>query len=88
VDDSLFISQEKTYNITLPELYSSYRVVIDLMVMFGLVMEHDKSEISHFFRMLNNSNPELNLSPIGVPCYISNSANLLRLYTEFSLLQI
>ena len=72
----------------MPELYSSYRVVTDLMVMFGLVMEYDKSEIFHFSRVLNNSNPELDLSPISVPCYIPNSANLLRLYTEFSLLQI
>ena len=27
VDDGLLISQGKTYNTTLPELYSSYRVV-------------------------------------------------------------
>jgi len=67
VDDSLLISQGKTYNKTLLELYSSYRVVTDLMVIFGLVMEHDKSEIFHFSRAYNNSNPELNLSAIGAP---------------------
>jgi len=44
VDDGLLISQRKTYNTTLPELYSSYRVVTDLMVCFGLVMKHDKSK--------------------------------------------
>ena len=63
---SLFISQGKTYNKTLPELYSSYRVVTDLIVMFGLVMEHDKSEIFHFSRTYNNSNSELDLSTIGI----------------------
>ena len=65
VDDGLLISQGKTYNKTLPELYSSYRVVIDLMVMFDLVLEHDKSEIFHFSRTHNDLNPELDLSAIG-----------------------
>ena len=67
VDDGLLIPQGKTYNKTLPELYSSYRVVTDLMVTFGLVMEHDKSEIFHFSRAYNNLNPELDLSAIGAP---------------------
>ena len=67
VDDGLLISQGKTYNKILPELYSSYKVVTDLMVMFGLVMEHDKSEIFHFSRAHNDSNPELDLSDMGAP---------------------
>jgi len=67
VDDGLLISQGKTYNKTLPELYSSYRVVTDLIVTCGLVMEYDKSEIFHFSRVHNNSNPELDLSVIGAP---------------------
>jgi len=67
VDNGLLISQGKTYNKTLSELYSSYRVVTDLMVTFGLVMEHDKSEIFHFSRAYNDSNPKLNLSAIGAP---------------------
>ena len=67
VDDGLLISQGKMYNKILPELYSNYRVVTDLMVTFGLVMEHDKSEIFHFSRAHNDSNPELDLSAISVP---------------------
>ena len=67
VDDGLLISQGKMYNITLPELYSSYRIVTDLMVCFGLVMEHDKSEIFHFSRVHNNLNLELDLSAIDAP---------------------
>jgi len=50
------------YNKTLPELTSSYSIVSDLMASFGLVMEHDKSEIFHFSRAHNGSNPELDLS--------------------------
>ena len=52
VDDGLLISQRKTYNTTLPELYSSYRIVTDLMVCFGLVMEHDKSNFFIFLECI------------------------------------
>jgi len=55
------------YNKTLLELTSSYSIVLDLMASFGLVMEHDKSEIFHFSRVHNDSNPELDLSAIGTP---------------------
>jgi len=37
------------------------------MASFGLVMEHDKSEIFHFSRVHTNSNPELDFSAIGAP---------------------
>ena len=37
------------------------------MVLFGLVMEHDKSEVFHFSRAHNDSNPELDLLVIGAP---------------------
>ena len=53
------------YNKILPGLYNSYRVVTNLMVCFGLVMEYDKSEIFHFSRAHNNLNPELDLLAIG-----------------------
>ena len=67
VDNGLLISQGKMYNKILPELYSSYRVVTDLMVTFGLIIKHDKSEIFHFSKVHNDSNPELDLSAIGTP---------------------
>ena len=70
VDNGLLISQEKIYNTTMPELYSSYKVVTDLIVCFGLVMEHDKSEIFHFSRAHNDLNPELDLS---ATCHSSSS---------------
>jgi len=34
VDNGLPISKEKTYNTTLPELYSSYKVVINLIFLY------------------------------------------------------
>ena len=45
VDDGLLISQGKTYHTTLPELYSSYRVVTNLMVTFGLVTRYHLSRL-------------------------------------------
>ena len=53
------------YNKTLLKLTSSYSIVPDLIVLFGLVMKYDKSEIFHFSRVHNDSNPELDLSAIG-----------------------
>ena len=47
------------------ELHSSYRVVTNLMALFGLVMEHDKLNILYFSRTYNNSNLELDLLTIG-----------------------
>ena len=55
----------KTYDKTLLELSYSYSVIADLMGSFGLVMEYDKSEIFHFSRIHNDTNPELDLSAIG-----------------------
>ena len=37
------------------------------MASFGLVIEHDKSEIFHFSRAHNDLNPELDLSAISAP---------------------
>jgi len=67
IDDGLLVSQRKTYNKTLLELISDYRIAIDLLVLFGLVMKHDKSEVFHFSRVHNDSNPELDLSAISAP---------------------
>jgi len=67
VDNGLLISQGKMYNTTLPKLYSSYRVFIDLIVLFGLVIEYYKLEIFHFSMVHNDFNPELNFTAISVP---------------------
>ena len=67
IDDGLLVFQGRTYNKTLPELTSSYSIVSDLMVSFGLVMEYNKSKIFYFSRVHNDSNPELDLLAIGAP---------------------
>jgi len=69
VDDSFLISQEKIYNTTLLEFYNSYKVVKDLMMSFGLVIEHDKSEIFHLSRVYNNSNLKLYLLAVSAHSY-------------------
>ena len=56
VDNGLLISQEKIYNIILLKLYSSYRVVTNLMMLFGLIIKYDKLEIFYFSQVHNNSN--------------------------------
>jgi len=43
------------------ELYSSYRVVTNLMMLFGLIIKYDKLEIFYFSQVhnnFNNSNPK------------------------------
>ena len=54
----------KTYLVDIVALCARHT---DLMVVFGLVMEHDKLEIFHFSRAHNDSNPELDLSAISAP---------------------
>ena len=66
VDDGLL---GRTYNKTLPELTSSYSIVLDLIASFGLVMEYDKSEIFYFSRAHKDSNPKLDLSTIGASIF-------------------
>ena len=53
INDSFLISYGKTYYTTLLELY---REVTDLIILFGLIIEHNKSEIFYFSRVHNNSN--------------------------------
>jgi len=69
VDNGLLVSQGRTYNKTLPELTSSYSIVLDLIASFGLVMEYDKSEIFYFSRAHKDSNPKLDLSTIGASIF-------------------
>ena len=52
------------YNTILPEFYSSYKIVTDLIVLLGLIIEHNKSEIFHFSGAYNEFNPKLDLLAI------------------------
>jgi len=63
VDDGLFISQSKSFNILNSCLYCSYNILINLLQKFGLVVEHSKTEIFHFNKSYGTFNPPLlNLS--------------------------
>ena len=54
------------YNTALQEIYNSYKVVIDLIVLFSLVIKHNKSKISYFSKTYNKSSLELDLLLISV----------------------
>ena len=65
VDDGLFISQSKSFDILNSCLYCSYNILTNLLKKFGLVVEHSKTEIFHFNRSHSNFNPPLlDLSPL------------------------
>jgi len=57
VDDGLFISQSKSFDISNSCLYCSYSILTNLLKKFGLVVEHSKTEIFHFNRSHSIFNP-------------------------------
>ena len=62
VDNSLFVSQEKSYEKLNAILYSGYNIVFSLFNKFGLVIEHNRSEIFYF----SKSTKEANLSLLNL----------------------
>ena len=68
VNDGLFISQNKSIDISNSQLICSYNVLLGLLKMFGLSIEHSKTETFHFDRSHRMFNlPPLNLLPLGRP---------------------
>jgi len=66
VDDGLFISQNKLFDISNSHLFCSYNVMTKLLDKFSLIVEHSKTEVFHFNRSHSPFNPPpLNLSSIG-----------------------
>jgi len=66
VNDSLFISQSNSIDISNSCLYCSYNVLTNLLEKFGLVVKHSKTEIFHFNRSHGVFNPSpLDLSLLG-----------------------
>ena len=71
MNDSLFISQDKSFEISNSCLFCSYNIMFNLLDKFGLIIEHSKTEVFHFFRLHSPFNPSpLNLSPLGGPILI------------------
>jgi len=68
VDDSLFISQNKSIDVSNSQLFYSYNVLSGLLDKFGLNIKHSKTEMFHFNRSHGMFNPpSLDLSPLGGP---------------------
>ena len=75
VDDGLFISQNKSIDISYSQLFCSYNVLSGLLNKFGLNIEHSKTEMFHFNRSHGTFNPSpLDLSPIGGPVLCPKSS--------------
>ena len=65
VDDGLFISQSKSFDISNSHLYCSYNILTNLLKKFGFVVKHSKTENFHFNRSHSNFNPPpLDLPPL------------------------
>jgi len=66
VDDSLFISQNKSIDVSNSQLFCSYNILSSLLNKFGLNIEQSKTETFHFNRSHRMFNPSpLDLSPLG-----------------------
>jgi len=66
VDDDLFISKNKSINISNSHLFCSYNVLTKLLKKFGLIVEYSKTEIFHFNRSQGVFNsPPLDLTLLG-----------------------
>jgi hypothetical protein len=61
VDDGTLIVQSKSWESNLCVLREAYGIMFDLLTEFGLVLEHDKSELFHFSRKPGDDNPSLDL---------------------------
>ena len=71
VDDSLLISQSKSFYTSNAHLFSSYNVASQLLLKFSLLVEHSKTEVFYFSRLHNNFNPPpLDLSSISGPLLV------------------
>ena len=67
VNNSLFISQDKSFNISNSNLFYSYNIISSLLEQFRLVIEYRKIEFFHFSRLYEMFNPPpLDLTMLGV----------------------
>ena len=66
VDNGLFISQDKSLNVSNSCLFCSYNIMTNLLDKFDLIVEYSKTEVFHFSRLHGPFNPPLlDLSPLG-----------------------
>jgi len=68
VDNRLLIAQSKSLLLSNSLLFYSYNVVSNLLLKFGLIVEHSKTEVFYFTRSQGSFNPPpLNLFSISRP---------------------
>ena len=68
VDDGLFISQNKSISHSNANIFCSYNIILSLLLKFGLIVEHGKTNVFHFSRLHGVFDLSFfNLSPIGGP---------------------
>jgi len=66
VDDGLFISQNKSISYLNTNLFCSYNIISSLLLKFGLIVEHRKTDVFHFSRLYEAFDfSPLYISPIG-----------------------
>ena len=66
VDDGLFVSQSKSILHSNANLFCSYNLISSILLKYGLIIEHRKTDIFHFSRSHGTFNPpSLNLTPIS-----------------------
>jgi len=67
-DDSLLITQSKSFESSNAHLFCSYNIALNLLTKFSLYVKYSKTEVFHFSRVHDVfSPPPLNLSPLGSP---------------------
>jgi len=68
VDNGLFIVQSKSFHLSNSRLFCSYNVMLNLLLKFGFIVEHLKTEVFHFNRSQGSFNPPpLDLLSISGP---------------------
>ena len=68
INDSLFISWEKSYKKSNTNLFCSYNIISSLFEKFSLVIKHNKSKVFYFSKLMKNYEiPFLDLSLLGGP---------------------
>ena len=68
VDDGLFISQNKSFEVSNSCFFCSYNVMTNFLDKFGLIVEYLKTEVFHFSKSHSLFNPlPLNLLSLGGP---------------------
>jgi len=75
VDDSLFISQNKSILHSNANLFYSYNVFSFLLTKFGLVVKHGKTEVFHLSGLYKAFNPPpLDLTTLGGPILLPKAS--------------